>query len=310
MAHSGAAQAPPDQKPSAAEKETSTAGPTAFVQLVGNHFNMGTVVTYDFNLGYNFSPHVAADIGLPLYSTRTPFPIVNGTDWRDTTIIGAPYIDVRYSTKRAHTNITTMLTGAAGLNSVKTYSTGRMVANWYNHLDRPYQILNFPAIFAPFVNLEAGTGSVDRQVFPSIYQIARPYETLGYLGSGEVGANFTILKHYKLGGSAYALAPVGPQKMFSRIVSPDSLLGGDGHHNRFWDEFFETGASQLGYTYGAGPSRISKDNGYSGWLEVTRFRNISVELGYAHSVHYEYNSAYVMIRYNFTNLLRSVTVGE
>ena len=120
------------------------------MQFEGNNFNMGAVVTYDFDLGYKFNSHVSADFGVPLYTTRTPFSIVATSDYRYTTIIGAPYIDVRYDTKHNSTNITSILTGAAGFNMVKTYSNGRMTADWFNHFDRNYQILNYDAVSPPF----------------------------------------------------------------------------------------------------------------------------------------------------------------
>jgi len=314
-----AQQSASDQKLAAPETPASTGdnsespGPTAFVQAEGNWHNMGAVATYDFDLGYRFNAHVSADIGLPLYTTRTFFPIVKG-DYRYTTIIGTPYIDIRYDTKRGATNITSILTGAAGLNMVKTYSNGRMTVDWFNHFDRNYQILNYDATFTPFLNFGAGTGTVDRQVMPRPYELARPYETLGTIGNGEAGGAFTFHKYYRLEGSAYGLTPVGPQKVFSRIVSPDSLIAGDGHHNRYWDEFFETGG-QLVNTYGGGPSRIARDNGYGMYLEVHRFKfqkfnNFSLMLGYTRSVHYDYGSAFIMMGYNFTGLLRGLTVGE
>ena len=315
MAQSGMAQSTPDQKPAAPEKTSSASdsseavGPTAFVQVEGNHHNMGDVLTYDFNVGYRWNSHVSTDIGLPIYSTRTPFSVIGTADWRDTTAIGAPYIDIRYDTKRDKTNITTILTGSAGINMVKTYSNGRMTVDWFNHFDRNYQILNFDAMFTPFLNFGAGTGTVDRQVMPRPYELARPYETLGLIGNGEAGGAFTIKKFYRLEGSIYGLSPVGPQKVYSRLVSPDNLLGGDGHHNRFWDEFFETGGEYVN-TYGSGPSRIARDNGFGMYLQVSRYKNVTVELGYTRSVHYDYGSAFIMLRYNFTGLLRSLTIGE
>jgi len=316
--HGGKAKAekpPKPAKPAAAEKAASASenpestGPTAFVQVEGNHFNMGTVLTYDFNVGYRWSKHVSTDIGLPIVSTRTPFSIVSKVDWRDTTVIGTPYIDVRYDTKRGSTNITSILTGAAGFNMVKTYSNGRMTADWFNHFDRNYQILNYDAIFTPFLNFGGGTGTVDRQVMPRPYELARPYETLGLIANGEAGGAFTIKKIFRLEGSAYGLAPVGPQKVYSRLVSPDNLLGGDGHHNRFWDEFFETGGEYVN-TYGSGPSRIARDNGYGVYLTISKFKNVDFMLGYTMSVHYDYGSSFIMLRYNFTGLLRNLTVGE
>jgi len=124
-----------------------------------------------------------------------------------------------------------------------------------------------------------------------------------------VGGAFTFKKFYRLEGSAYGLSPVGPQKIYSRLVSPDNLLGGDGHWGRYWDEFFETGGELIN-AYGAGPSRISRDNGYGMYLSVSKFKNFTVDLGYTRSVHYGYGSAFLMLRYNFTGILRNLTVGE
>jgi hypothetical protein len=318
MAQFGMAQATPGQKPAAPDKTASASadsdatGPTAFVQVEGNHFNMGTVVTYNFDVGYKFNAHVSADIGLPLYTVRTPFSVIATRDWRTTTIIGTPYIDIRYDTKHNGTNITSILTGAGGFNSVKTFSDGRMTVDWFNHFDRNYQVLNYDAVFSPFLNFGAGTGTVDRQVMSRPYELARPYETLGNIGNGEVGGAFTIKKYYRLEGSAYGLSPIGPQKVFSRLVSPDSLLGdtlGAGHHNRFWDEFFETGGEYINI-YGAGPSRIARDNGYGAYLEINKYKNVTVQLGYTMSVHYDYGSAFIQLRYNFTGILRNLTTGE
>lgn len=312
VAHVGAAQSTPDTNAPApapgAENLASTIGPTAFVQIAGNSSSMGAVASYTFDLGYNLTSKIGADIGVPLYTTRTPFPLTTTSDWRYTTILGAPYIDLRYTTQRSGLNITSILTASIGYNSVKIYSCGRVVADFYNHIDHTYDVLNL-ATFTPFINFGEATGTMDRAVMPSPYNVARPYETLGYIASGEAGGNFGFRKHYKLGGSIYGLAPQGPQKVFSRLVSPDSLLASYPTHNRFWDAYFETGGEYVD-TYGAGPSRISRDNGYSAWLEVTRFKNLSIEVAYTRSVHYAYDSAFIMIRYDFTKLLRNLTIGE
>jgi hypothetical protein len=299
------------QKPATPAKPESAQGPgpTAFVQAEGTHFNMGDVLTYDFDLGYRFNAHTSADIGVPLYSTRTPFSVISTADWRDTTILGTPYIDIRYDTKHDKTNFTTILTAAAGINMLKTYSDGRWTGDWFNHLDRNYQILNYETAFSPFLNFGFGTGTIDRQVMARPYELARPYETLGNIGNGEVGGAFIIKKKYRLEGSVYGLAPVGPQKVYSRFVSPDNLLGGDGHHNRFWDEWFETGGEYVN-TYGSGPSRIARDNGFGTYLTINRYKNFSLQLGYTKSVHYDYGAAFIMLRYNFTDILRNLTTGE
>ena len=310
MAHVGAAQTTPDTKAPAPapEKQASSLGPTAFVEFAGNNSNLGAITTWDINLGYNFTSKIGADIGLPLYTTRTPYSVVTTADWRFTTILGAPYIDLRYTTQRDGVNLISVLTGSAGYNSVKIYSTGRMKVDLFNHIDHAYEIME-PLTFTPFLNFGAGTGTVDNYVMARPYNMARPYETLGYIGNGEAGGNFTLLHHYKIGGSVYGLVPAGPQKVFSRLVSPDSLVGGDSSHNRFWNQFFETGGQYVN-TYGGGPSRIARDNGYSAWIEVTRYKHLSVEVAYTRSVHYAYDSAFIMVKYDLTKLLRNLTTGE
>ena len=50
---------------------------------------------------------------------------------------------------------------------VKTYSNGRAVAEWFNHVDRNYQVFNYDINFSPFLNFGFGTGTVDRQVLPA-----------------------------------------------------------------------------------------------------------------------------------------------
>jgi hypothetical protein len=319
----GRAQSTPDQKSATTQTtqtspaESTQTGPTAFVQAEGANFNMGTVTTYDFDIGYQASAHLSADIGVPLFAVRTPFSIVDNHDWRYTTILGTPYLDLRYDTKYDKTNITAILTGAFGLGEEKVYSTGRTAAQLFFHFDRNYQVLNYDVTFTPFLNIDAGTGTVDRQVFPRPYELGRPYETLGQIGTGEAGGAFTFHKYYRLEGSAYGLSPWGPQKIYSRFVSPDSLLGGDGHHNRYWDEFFITGGD-LFYKPGGGPTRLDRDNGYGMYLTISKFpfsllrnvTNFDVQLGYTRSVHYDYGAAFIMLRYNLSHILRSLTVGE
>jgi hypothetical protein len=46
------------------------------------------------------------------------------------------------------------------------------------------------------------------------------------------------------------------------------------------------------------------------YLDVSRFKNVTVQLGYTRSVRYDYGEAFIMLRYNFTNILRNLTVGE
>lgn len=277
------------------EAATVTTGPTAFAQIAATRSELGTVYNAGIGVGYNITQHFGGDIGLSLYTIQSPFSIVTTHDWRWTTLLGDPFIDFRYTTKRDGMDMTSIITASIPASSPeKVFSTGRVVADWFNHIQTQYKGV------APFINFGVGTGSVDRYILPRPYNIARPYQTLGVISNFEAGASFTVLKHYSIGASAYALVPVGPQKMFSRLVSPDSSVSGDANHYRYWNNAFET----------IGNSTIDRDNGYSGWLQVARVKNLKVQVGYTYSIHYALGSAYVLLRFDGTSLMRYLTATE
>ena len=195
---------------------------------------------------------------------------------------------------------------------VKTYSNGRMMVDWFNHLDRNYQILNYDVMFTPFLNFGFGTGTVDRQVMPRPYELARPYETLGLIGNGEVGGAFTFKKYYRLEGSAYGLSPVGPQKVYSRIVAPD-----DRHAGWRWapQPFLGSVSSRR-----AGSMSTPMARGRRG-LPVTMamacilgqqqtFKNFTSSSAIRGASTTIMVTAFIMLRYNFTGILRNLTTGE
>lgn len=288
------AQDSPTPKPQDAEVSNAV-GTTAFAQFVTNRSNLGTLFNEGVGVGYNFTPHVGADIGLSLYTVQSPFSNVINHDWRWTTLLGNPFVDVRYTTKRYGLDVTSILTGSIPVSSPeRVYSTGRVGVDWFNNVEAHYKGIT------PFLNFGAANGTVDRYVLPRPYNIARPYQTLGVLSDFEGGASYTIFRHYSIGASAYALVPAGPQKVFSRLVSPDSAVSGDANHYRSWNNAFEI----------VGDSRLARDNGYSGWVEVGRIKNLTVQVGYTYSVHYAYGTAFVMLRFDGTSLIRTLTATQ
>ena len=261
----------PEKPASAAEidADTRTVGPVAFAFVAGSHHNMGTVLSYNLAAGYNFTPKIGVDAGFNIITTRTPFSIITTADWRTTTILGSPFVDLRYYSDHHGINLETVVTGQGGLSSIRTYSNGRFVAELYNHAYKSYLVSPDTLSVTPFLNFGFGNGTVDRTVLATPYDVARPYETLGGIGSGELGLTFTIFKNYKLNASAYGLAPVGPQHVFSKLVAPDSLISDPNalNHNRYWDANFLT----------IGPSRIAHDGG--GTVLVGHYPLPSCDLG-------------------------------
>ncbi len=285
-------------KTTPASNSGQSLGPTAFAVAVYSHSNLGSVFNEGVSVGYNLTKHFGGDIGFTLYTVQSPFSIVSNHDWRWTTLLGNPFLDLRYTTERDGLDFTSILTGTAPLsNAERVYTTGRFGVDWFNHVETHFMGLT------PFVNFGAANGTVDRTLMPRPFDVARPYQTLGFISDFEGGASYTILKHYSLGASAYALVPAGSQKVFSRLVSPDSTVAGDANHHRIWNNVFEA----------VGNSSLTRDNGYSGWLDIGRFKYLKyldVELGYTYSVHYAYGSAFVMLKFHGTSLFRTLTATQ
>lgn len=247
----------------------------AFAEYQGSSSSLGMVMSVDADLGYQFNDRWGAEMGLPLFFVRSPFSPVVNHDYLWGRGIGEPYVDVRYTRPYHKAYITSILTGTIPVaNTSRIYGTGRFGVDWFNHLEQHW------GNFTPFLNLDASNGAVDRFVMPRPYTEARPYQSLGFLSDYEGGVDYTfhkgLLRGFGLGGSGWDLLPAGPQKVFSRFVLQYSTLAGDGHHNRDFDSAFET----------VGPSTIDRDNGYSGWIDITRWHPFDLQLGYTHSEHY------------------------
>lgn len=294
----------------APEPQPSPTGWLGFEQLQYSATALGTVLIEDTDLGYGLTEHLAADVGLPIIFTRSPFSPVVSHDYYWSALLGQPYLDVRYTDTYHELNYTSVLTGAVpAANEDRIYSTGRFGVDWFNHVDE--RIGNV----TPFINFGASNGAGNRFVMPRPYSTARPYQSLGFLGDAEGGLEYKFSKGYArgvaIGASAYLLVPAGAQKVFSRYVLPNSSLGGDGNHNRYFDSTFETTSNWVLVDYTLQPtttsnSKLARDNGVSGWLDVTRWRNLDVQLAYTRSVHYDLDIYTVTFTFDGRDLIRSL----
>jgi hypothetical protein len=266
-------------------------GFVAFVVLDSSATGLATVASATPDFGYNFTPHLIGEAGLPLIFTRNPFSKVITKDWRYVTLMADPYVDARYHTEKYGLRITSILTGTFPVaNSVRIWSTGRFGVDWFNHIERDFSPVQ------GFLNFGVANGTVNRAILPRPYSEDRPYQTLGVIGDAEVGVEHRFFKRYTVGGSVYGLLPVGSQKVFSRLVAPDFPLASDGNHNRVFDAAFET----------KGPSQIARDNGYSGWVEVGHImKYATLQVSYTQSVHYHLGTATAMLKIDLSSLFRS-----
>jgi hypothetical protein len=145
--------------------------------------------------------------------------------------------------------------------------------------------------------------------------MARPYQTLGFISDFEGGTHYQVRPGYKIGASLYALVPGGPQTVFSRLVAPGLIIAGDYDHNRYFYHTFQTMSQtyldpDTGEVAGSDESNlrlgsdIARDNGFSGWLEISKVHNVTLLIGYTRSVHYAYDALNVGLNFDATSLIK------
>ncbi len=304
IAHSQASPAPQAQAPSSSASSSASAsqstpangpptGITAFVQTQYSANLIGTVLVFDADLGYGLTNHLSADIGVPVIFTRNPFSPVTDHDYYWSALLGEPYLDLKYTGTYHAVSYTSVLTGTGPVASEdRIYTTGRFGVDWFNHMEEQVGPI------VPFLNIEGSNGAVNRFVMPRPFEEARLYQSLGLLGDAEGGFEYTINNRFvrgvKIGASAYLQAGGGPQKMYSRLVFPYSSLAGDGHHDRYWDSSFET----------VGSSVITRDNGFSVWMDLKPLTNIDAQLGYTRSVHYDMDMYTAMFNFDLSQFIK------
>ena len=296
--------------PEAAPVVVSPTGWLGFEELQYGATSLGNVIIEDTDIGYGITDHLSADIGLPVIFTRSPFSPVLNHDYYWSGLLGEPYVDVKYTSTYHEVNYTSVLTGTLPTGGEdKTYTTGRFGGDWFNHVDEVF------GNFTPFFNFGISNGSVNRFIMPRPYSAARPYQTLGGLGDGEIGVQYKFAKGrakgVSVGASGYGYEPVGSQKVYSRFVFPYSSLAGDGHHNRFFDSSFETTSNwvlidRLLQPTVVSNAKLSRDNGFSGWIDITRWHNLDVQLAYTRSMHYDLDIYSATFTFDARDLIRSV----
>jgi hypothetical protein len=277
-------------------------GLTGFVQIQATSTPLGLVTTVDTDLGFNLTHRFGGDVGIPVFFVRSPFSQYTDRDWSWTALWGDPYVDLHYRRSGSGVNYLSVLTGTIPASTTtRIFTTGRFGVDWFNHLDTKV------GGFSPFVNFGAANGTVNRYYMPRPYSMARLYQTLGFIGDFEGGTDFQIRPGVKLGASAYALVPGGPQKVFSRLVAPGSAVVGDFDHNRYFYHQFET-ISQTHLDQNENEpllsSEIARDNGYSAWVEIGKEQGVTLLVGYTRSVHYAYDAVNVSLNFNATSLLK------
>ena len=278
LAASAAAQS---KSESSAKDDT---GFTASVEFGGTSNSAGQVYEIDSSVGCTFTKHFGMDVGVPFYFVNGSSSTAGSTSGSG---VGNPSVDMRWKFPGDRVNYATMVTGTAPVGSKSLgLNTGHATFDWTNHFDHAFNQVT------PFAELGFANTTSDSRLF------VRPYTTFGYNAHFKGGAEIDVWKMISVGAAGYAIAPLGNQTVFSRVVGP-AAAGGAGSST--------AGSHGRGFNAGhqvSGTSSIGGDNGYSLWLDASLNKYTDAEIGYTRSVYYDLNSVSFSLGFNVGKLLR------
>jgi len=278
----GFAQSPAGSAP--APKDEAYRGMTLNTSFDGS-FNSGSkVFDWTTTTGYVFNQHFSVNAGIP-------FLFVRGTTSTGTHTssngVGDAFGQFLLAFKNPAVNYGSAFTFSLPTgDSAKGLTTGRVTFDWSNALAREF------GRWTPYVNLGVGNSLMDTKYWH------RPFVTLGDVAHFEAGTAFELGRGVTLTGSAYDVAPWGPQKVYSQTVTRSgggptgSGLGSSKHGRVFQNNAVTTGDSS-----------IDRDNGFNGDLDFNPTKFVDFDLAYSHSVHYQLDTVSFGINFNLTPLL-------
>jgi len=253
----------------------------------------GSVYDLGFGGGYNFSHHFGVSLGIPYYFVGTPSAVKTKNPQA---VSGAGLGNVGADLKwlfpgRTMNYASTIHLGAPTGDMKKGFSTGHATWNWGNHIEHGW------GNFTPFI--DAGVGNT----VPDTKSFHRPFMTFGYNLQFEAGTEMDA-GPFSITGSAYDVAPWGPQTVVSRVFrcSGSVKCGATG-----------TSTNRKGYldsSVQTGNASLARDNGFNASVEVKPVKTIDLEFDYSRSVPLRLNTFSFGISVDLGAVLRRSSLGK
>ena len=275
----------------------------------GSSNTLGQVTRLNSAIGYKFNRYFSVDTGIPVYFLKaSDTAIANGAQSGNG--IGNVYVDFYLTLRNPMLTYESRVTGTAPSgNRDLGLTTGRATVDWNNYFGRDFGRLR------PFANIGLANTVSDTPYF------YRPFSTLGTVGHFEGGASYGAFRFLRIGASLYDVLPTGDQKVYSRLVrqSPATAAGNGAPMFTAFSTGLTSGSSaQQGGGPGIGPgmagsgrtafesqalttggSDLTRDNGYSAWLNISPVRHFFIQAGYTRSVVYRLDTVSFGIGFSF-----------
>lgn len=256
----------------------------------GSASSDGSVYDIATGVSYNFTRHFGVGIGVPYNFVGTPSSVrgknptaVSGYG------IGNFGADLKWLyPEKTLTYASTVHLGAPTGDTKKGFSTGHASWNWSNHFEHGW------GNFTPFI--DGGVGNT----VPDTKYLRRLYSTFGYSAQFQAGTAMD-LGPFSLSGSAYDIAPWGPQTVFSKVFrcpSGTKCSAAGKTTNR---------KSYLDANVSSGDASLTRDNGFNAGIELKppKAKYLDLEFDYSHSVPLRLNSISFGIALDIAGVLRS-----
>lgn len=268
----------------------------------GSSSSLGQVTRLNSAIGYNFNRYFSLDAGLPVYFVNaSDTAVANGAQSGNG--IGNVFVDLYLTLNNPAVNYQSRLTGTAPTgNKDLGLTTGRVTVDWNNYFGRDFGHLR------PFANLGIANTVSDTPYF------VRPFTTLGTVGHFDGGASYRVFRIARIGAGLYDILPTGGQTVYSRLV-PRGMAGavtqgtvrtmalstgqGSGPGT---GQGIGPGSSRRGFETQSetiGGSDLTRDNGYSAWLDISPVPNVFLQAGYTRSVVYRLDTFSFGIGFTF-----------
>jgi hypothetical protein len=270
------------QKPKADSQDLQR-GFTEFETFQGEANSDASVLKLDSTVGYDFNKHFGVFAGVPLYfshvASSTTTAGTTTTTSSGGTGMGNAYLGFALREPNPTLDYASAVTlGVPTGSTSKGLSTGRASIDWTNRFEHSFDRLT------PFFE-----GGLANTVPDSVF-LTRPFTSLGTITHLEEGADFELVRHFSVGGSAYQIVPFGNQKLLSKLVRKGQSGRGNGRS-------FDTVAEASG-------SGLTRENGFSTWVGFEPTPILRAEIGYTRSTTFDWNSFAFNLRVNFGRLLR------
>lgn len=256
----------------------------------GSSSGDGSAYDVTTGVGYNFTRHFGVDFGVPYNFVGTPSSIKSKNPTAVSGYgLGNAGADLKWLyLEKALTYASTIHVAAPTGDTKKGFSTGHATWNWSNHFEHGWRN------FTPFI--DGGVGNT----LPNTKYLVRLYSTFGYNAQIEAGTGLDI-GPFSLSGSAYDIAPWGPQTVVSKVYRCSSGT-----------KCAATGTttdrkSYLTSNVSTGGASLTRDNGFNAGIELkpAKAKYLDLEFDYSHSVPLRLNSISFGVALDIAGLVRS-----